>query len=157
MSDTFQEKMCNIVLIKQLENSLQLILNVLPYVQFWSTDGAMQIGGFYHLAFRTKPKFVAPDITLLATYPVTTFCTFGSVIVKEAKITLFILRWPLFLYQRASLFCSCTGKITFTIDYVVFGKRHFLLSVSSRFWSEARWQTKTTKSYTAKCFVKHFY
>jgi len=30
MSGIFQKKMCNIVLIKQLENSLQLIENVPP-------------------------------------------------------------------------------------------------------------------------------
>jgi hypothetical protein len=59
----------------------------------------MQISGVYRLAFRTKPKFVAPDITLLATHPVMVFRTFGSVVVQEAKTTLFILRWPLFLYQ----------------------------------------------------------
>jgi hypothetical protein len=33
------------------------------------------------------------------------------------------------------------------VSYVVCGKGHFLLSVSSRFWSEIRWQTKTIKSY----------
>jgi hypothetical protein len=59
----------------------------------------MQISGFYHLAFRTKPKFVAPDIAFLAAHPVTVFRTFGSVMVEEAKTTLFIIRWPLLLYQ----------------------------------------------------------
>jgi hypothetical protein len=58
----------------------------------------MQISGFYNLASRTKPKFVAPDITFLATHPVTLFRTFGCVIVEAAKIILFILRWALFLY-----------------------------------------------------------
>ena len=119
----------------------------------------MEISGFYHLAFRTKPQFVAPDITFLATHPVTVFRTFGSVIVQEAKITLFILRWPLFFYQRVSLL------LLYLWDYFhhwlvilsLLEKRPFLFPASFRFWSEVRWKSKTIEKSICSMFCKDIF
>jgi len=70
-------KMFNIVLIKKLENSLHLIENVPPYVQFRSLGGTVLVSRIYHKwtvpVLRTNAYFLVLDFSFLATYPVTIF------------------------------------------------------------------------------------
>lgn len=65
-------------------------------------------------AFRTNTWFMVPDITFLK-YMLSPFflCSFGNVIVWEAKTTLIILFWQFFC-NNESLFRFCTHDITVT-------------------------------------------
>jgi hypothetical protein len=64
----------NTVIIKKLENSLQLIENVPPYVQFRPLVGTVASNiNELPFALRANAHFAVPDITFLAKHPVTFF------------------------------------------------------------------------------------
>jgi len=105
------------------------------------------------LACRTDACFLLPDISGNTT-SFFFYIGLGSLAVQEATTTLLILCWRPFYVTMSlsSVLVPMRLLRPLAVRLVVFGKRHFLFRVSSRFWSELRWQNKIIKNSCCSMF-----
>jgi len=156
ISDVFDMVMFNSVIIEKNEKLIAIdrkctSVGTIPnhfVLQFWSV---VSTTNGLPLVFCTNAYFVVPDITFLAAFSVIFFffCIWQCNNLSR-KITPVIFADDLFVTMNLSytlLRVRLLGPLV--IRLVIVGKRHNLFWVSSRLWSEIRWQTNIIKSNVA--------